>query len=142
MNPETLFSLANGLALIGWILLIFAPRWRWTSKLVGSGLIPLLLASVYLVLIVLFFGRAEGGFSSLAEVGKLFRNEWAVLTGWVHYLAFDLFIGSWELRDSQDLGISHLWIVPCLLLTFMLGPIGLLLYFAVSHRARSKESRL
>lgn len=136
MNPETLFSITNGIALIGWLLLVFAPRWKWTDKLVGSGLIPLLLATVYLILIVLFFGRAEGGFGSLAEVGKLFRNEWAVLTGWVHYLAFDLFIGNWELRDSQKLGISHLFVVPCLFFTFMLGPIGLLAYFAVSHRAR------
>jgi len=136
MNPETLFSITNGIALIGWLLLVFAPRWKWTDKLVGSGLIPLLLATVYLILIVLFFGRAEGGFGSLAEVGKLFRNEWAVLTGWVHYLAFDLFIGNWELRDSQKLGISHLFVVPCLFFTFMLGPIGLLAYFALSHRAR------
>ena len=128
MNAETVFSIANTLALIGWILLIFAPRWKWTRQTVVSGVLPLLLSVAYLILIVLFFGKAEGGFGSLAEVMKLFTNQWATLAGWIHYLAFDLFVGGWEVRDAQKRGISHWFVIPCLILTFLLGPIGFLLY--------------
>ncbi len=128
MNAESIFSIANTLALIGWILLIFIPRWSWTRKIVVAGTIPLLLSVAYLVLIVLFFGQADGGFDSLENVMKLFTNKWAVLVGWIHYLAFDLFVGSWEVKDSQEKGVSHWFVIPCLILTFLLGPIGFLLY--------------
>jgi Kef-type K+ transport system membrane component KefB len=128
MKAETIFSIANMTALLSWIVLAIAPRWKWTRKIILSGVIPLLLSVAYLVLIVLFFGSAEGGFGSLADVMKLFTNQWAVLAGWIHYLAFDLFVGSWEVKDAQENGISHWFVLPCLFLTFMLGPIGFLLY--------------
>jgi len=140
MNAEKLFSICNTIALAGWILLVFAPRWRWTSRLVLAGVIPLLLAAVYLVLIVTTFGKAEGGFGSLAEVMKLFTYPWVALGGWVHYLVFDLFVGSWEVRDAQTRGISHWLVVPCLLLTFLLGPIGFLLYHVIRRFAKKDLS--
>ncbi len=115
----------------GWLLIAILPRWKFTRLVVLSGAVPLLLSVAYLALIVLFFGKAEGGFDSLANVMKLFTNEWAVLAGWIHYLAFDLFIGSWEVRDAQRRGISHLLVIPCLVLTFLFGPIGFLLYTAI-----------
>jgi hypothetical protein len=140
MNAEKLFSICNGAALIGWVLLIFLPRWKWTSRIVLSGVLPLMLAVVYLVLIVTTFGKAEGGFGSLAEVAKLFRNDWVLLAGWAHYLAFDLFVGSWETRDAQKLGVSRWLVIPCLILTFMFGPIGFLAYHLVRLKARGKEA--
>lgn len=128
MKAEQIFSIANLMALAGWILLVVAPRWKWTGKIVLSGAVPLLLAVAYLVLIILFFGSAEGGFDSLPNVMKLFTNEWVALAAWIHYLVFDLFVGSWEVKDSQERGISHWFVIPCLILTFLLGPIGFLLY--------------
>lgn len=128
MKAEQIFSIANTLALLSWIILLVAPRWKWTNKIILSGIIPLILSVAYLILIVLFFGKAEGGFDSLSNVMKLFTNEWAVLAGWIHYLAFDLFVGIWEVKDSQAKGISHWLVIPCLILTFLLGPIGFLLY--------------
>jgi len=128
MKAEQIFTIANLTAMIGWLLIAILPRWRVTRLVVPSGGVLLALAGVYLVLIVLFFGAAEGGFDSLANVMKLFTNEWAVLAGWIHYLAFDLFIGSWEVRDAERRGVSHLLVIPCLVLTFFLGPIGLLAY--------------
>ena len=114
--------------MLAWILIAVLPRWKYTRFAVLSGAIPLLLSVAYLVLIVVFFGSAEGGFGSLADVMKLFTNEWVVLAGWIHYLAFDLFVGSWEVKDAQVNGISHWLVIPCLFLTFMLGPVGFLLY--------------
>ena len=75
--------------------------------------------------------ESEGGFSSLAGVRALFDNPWALLAGWTHYLAFDLFIGGWEVRDAQQRGLPHLFVVPALVLTFLLGPAGLLFYLAI-----------
>jgi len=128
MKAEQIFSIANMIALLSWVVLAVAPRWTVTRKVILSGAIPLLLSAAYLVLIVMFFGKAEGGFDSLPNVMKLFTNEWATLAGWIHYLAFDLFVGTWEVKDSQTRGISHWFVIPCLVLTFLFGPIGFLLY--------------
>ena len=93
--------------------------------------VPCVLAVVYLGLVATSMPGSEGGFSSLAGVSTLFDNPWALLAGWTHYLAFDLFIGGWEVRDAQRRGIPHLVVIPCLILTFLLGPVGLLLYVAI-----------
>ncbi len=128
MKAEQIFSIANLIAMLGWLLLAVAPRWVVTRKLIISGVILLLLAVAYLILITIFFGKAEGGFGSLPDVMKLFTNEWVVLAGWIHYLAFDLFVGSWEVEDAGARGISHWFVIPCLFFTFMFGPVGFLMY--------------
>jgi len=134
LTPDTLFQYANQAALLGWILLIVAPRWRVTQRLIVSGAWPLGLAVVYAVLILSHYlgGHAgEGGFSSLTAVAALFRDPWALLAGWVHYLCFDLAVGAWASRDAQQRGVPHLLLVPALLLTFLFGPVGFLLYHVV-----------
>lgn len=139
MKAEQIFSIANTLALIGWLLVIVVPRWKFTRLAVLSGAVPLLLSVAYLGLVVFFFGSAEGGFDSLANVMKLFTNEWAMLAGWLHYLAFDLYVGSWEVRDAQRKGIPHFLVIPCLVLTFLLGPIGYLFYSILRFFLAKKE---
>jgi len=131
MTPDLLFDIATRAALPGWLLLVFLPRWLWSARLISGVLIPALLGGLYLALLTRAFGDGEGGFGSLAEVQALFSDPWAVLVGWVHYLAFDLFIGAWEVRDAQRVGLHHLLVVPCLVLTLMLGPVGLLLYLVL-----------
>jgi hypothetical protein len=76
----------------------------------------------------------------LQQVAALFSVPAALLAGWIHYLAFDLFIGSWEVRDSQRLKISHWLVVPCLVLTFLFGPIGLALYLLLRAGLRKQFS--
>jgi uncharacterized membrane protein (GlpM family) len=142
MKAEQIFSIVNIVAILGWLLIAILPRWKYTRHIVLSGAVPLLLSVAYLVLIVLFFGKAEGGFDSLANVMKLFTNEWAVLAGWIHYLAFDLFIGAWEVRDAERRGVSHLLVIPCLVLTFLLGPIGLLAYSALRQFPEKQEAEV
>ena len=101
MSPESIFTTVNLIAVAGWLLIAIMPRWKYTRMIVLSGGIPLLLAVAYTIIMVLYFGKAEGGFGSLADVMKLFSNEWAVLAGWIHYLAFDLFVGAWEVKDAH-----------------------------------------
>ena len=130
MTAESLFSILNLVALAGWLALVFLPRWRWTPTLVPMVVVSLL-AAVYVVIVAIHLPGSEGGFSSLADVATLFRNPWALLAGWTHYLAFDLFVGAWEVRDAQRRGVPHLAVVPALVLTFLLGPAGLLVYRTV-----------
>ena len=131
MSPEALFRVVSAAIVPGWLLLILAPRARITQRVVWSGLYSLVFAAVYLVLIVGFFPGAQGGFGSLAEVEELFRNPYLLLAGWIHYLAFDLFVGAWEARDAAGRGLPHALLIPCLILTFFFGPIGLLAHYGV-----------
>lgn len=128
---QTLFTVCNVFALIGWILLIVAPRWRGTDRLVLSGFWSLMLSVGYLVLLLIYFPGAEGGFDSISAVATLFRNEWLLLAGWVHYAAFDLLVGALEVKQGRAAGISHMLLVPVLIVTLVFGPVGLLLFFIV-----------
>lgn len=137
MNLDILFSIVNLVALIGWLLLIFAPRWRWTQQLVLSLGVSLLLAVVYVVMFTLNIADFKpDSFNTLAGVVALFKVPQAVLIGWVHYLAFDLFVGCWEVSNAQKSGMPHGLVIPCLLFTFMLGPTGLLMYFIIRKVSR------
>lgn len=130
---ETLYFIINIIAFIGWILLIFFPKKRWTFAIVASGGVSAILGLFYIYFIVgSFTGEATGGdFNTLAGLKTLFQSDIALLAGWAHYLAFDLFIGAWITSNAQHLGLAHWKIIPCLLLTFGLGPVGLLMYFIV-----------
>jgi hypothetical protein len=143
MHPDQLFSIANTVALLGWALMVLAPRWRVTQAVVLSGALPLVLAVAYALLIGSHYlgpHASEGGFNSLAEVATLFRDPWGLLAGWVHYLCFDMSIGIWESLDTRRRGLPHLLLVPCLLLTFLFGPVGLLLYSLVRRFYRHEIS--
>ncbi|MCC3160569.1 DUF4281 domain-containing protein [Hymenobacter sp. 15J16-1T3B] len=131
LSPDLVFSLANAAVLPAWLLLAAAPRWVVTRRVVRSGAWPLLLAATYAALILSHYlgpHAAEGGFGSLAEVRALFANPWALTAGWVHYLCFDLCVGLWEVRDAERRGLPQLLVLPALLFTFLVGPVGLLLY--------------
>lgn len=131
MSPERVFSIANAIALVSWIMLAVLPgRPLMTkmTKMIATKVVPSVLAVLYTAIVISVFGRTPGGFSTLAGVGMLFSNPWLLLAGWVHYLAFDLLVGSWELQDARQHGIPHWMVVPCLALTFLFGPAGWLLY--------------
>jgi hypothetical protein len=130
MNAEQLFSILNLVAMAAWLPLVFLPRARWATSVVPV-VVPVVLGAVYVALVAVALPRSDGSFASLAGVRALFENPWGLLAGWTHYLAFDLFIGGWEVRDAQQRGIRHIFIVPALVLTFLLGPAGLLLYLAI-----------
>jgi hypothetical protein len=140
MTPERLFSILNLVAILGWFPLVFLPKFRWARAVVPVA-IPIVLAVVYVVIVATTFGRSEGGFSSLADVGTLFENPWALLAGWVHYLSFDLLVGGWEVRDARERGVPHLLVIPALILTFLFGPAGLLVYLTVRAIAPNAGAR-
>lgn len=139
MTAEQLFSILNLMTMAAWLPLVFLPRMRWATTIVPVAM-PVLLGVIYTVLVAAVLPRSEGGFSSLAGVSALFADRWALLAGWTHYLAFDLFIGGWEVRDAQRRGIPHLLVVPALLLTFLVGPAGLLLYLVIRWFAPDRSA--
>ena len=129
MTADQIFSAASSAALLGWLLLGFAVLRRndWLRDEIAGRWWPLGLAALYSVLILFFFGRAPGGFDTLANVQLLFTSPWLALAGWVHYLAFDLFIGALTARRVMERGIPRLVLVVLLPATFLFGPLGLLL---------------
>ena len=131
MSAEQLFSVTNTIALLSWLLLAALPGRRWVTDVITGKVIPMVFAGLYVVIVAMMLRGAEGGFSTLSGVATLFANPWLLLAGWVHYLAFDLLIGTWEARDARERGLPHLLLIPCLLLTFLLGPAGWLLYMTV-----------
>ena len=130
MSHNLLFYLFNTLAFIGWSLLIFFPSFKITKRLIRSGALSLFFCLSYLIFcFISITSKAPGGFQNLDELMLLFESKDWVLTGWIHYLAFDLFIGIWILDDSMKYNIKHSALIPSLLFTFILGPIGLIIYY-------------
>lgn len=131
MQAETIFQIANYVAVGAWGLLLIFPRARVTRVALFSLVIPVLLAALYTGLFAWYSGQAEGGFGSLLDVALLFQHPHILLAGWVHYLCFDLMVGIWESHDAEKQGISRWFVAPCQILTFLVGPAGLLAYVLV-----------
>jgi hypothetical protein len=131
MNATSIFSFGNSFVLLGWILLIFLPTWKYTQTIILNGMI-VLFALIYAFLLLKDIGSfSVDSFSTLANVKALFQNDNAVAMGWIHYLAFDLFVGAYIVKKSQQLQISRwLYTLP-LPFTFMFGPVGYLLFFLI-----------
>jgi len=135
MTPEQLFSVANTVALVAWLALILFQRHRWATNVVVVAAVSMF-AATYVPLIAARFFGSSGGFSSLAGVATLFADPWLMVAGWLHYLAFDLLVGRWEAQDAASRGLSPWLVAPCLLMTFMFGPAGWLLYMSIRRVSR------
>lgn len=127
-TPDFVFRTASTLALLGWCALLLSPpgaRWSATVRRAAGRALPLLLSGIYVAMLAAAWPW-PGGFGSLAEVQALFGQPQALVAGWVHYLAFDLFVGSWIAERGAALELPHWQLVPLLVLTFLFGPAGLL----------------
>jgi len=142
VTVEQLFSIANFVAVLCWVLLALFPNRRFVVEVVTGKAVPALFAVAYTAIAIAVFPRAKGSFSTLAGVAALFANPWLLLAGWLHYLAFDLLIGTWEARDSVARGVPRWLLVPCLFLTLMFGPMGWLMYVITSAAAARTPSDL
>lgn len=128
--PETTFTIANAVALCGWLVLLASPpsvRWAEAGRRLAGFVLPTALALLYVALLAAHWG-GDGGFGSLADVRTLFDQPGLLLAGWVHYLAFDLFVGAWIARRGAEIGVPHWQLVPVLALTFLFGPAGWLAF--------------
>lgn len=129
-DPARVFALCNAVAALTWLALAASParaRWAPTVRRIAGRAVPLLFAAIYLALLVAHWS-GDGGFGSLAEVQRLFAVPGLLTAGWLHYLAFDLFVGSWIAERAAQLHMPHAVLLPLLALTFLFGPAGLLGY--------------
>ena len=120
--------------------LALAPLRRPLLLKVARG-VGVVLALAYVAILVAAWGSQPAvDFGSLAGVGRGFSNPGHLLAGWIHFLAFDLLIGSWEAEQAEKHGIPHLVFLPCLALTFLFGPLGLLTFLAARllHGSRAR----
>ncbi len=139
MTSEEVFSLTNMIAMLMWLLMIGLPKWKFTRFLMEYKLVPLFLSLFYFFYMVAHLKTGGGlDFGSLASVMALFTFKNALMAGWVHYLAFDLLVGIWMLKQNEQLGIHQLLMAPCLIATFMLGPVGFLLFMIIRTIKLSK----
>lgn len=133
MNYETLFSFSNLLTIPFWLLMIFAPSWARTRRIIGSVWIVVPAALMYAVLVLPGVGGIFGDLASpkLETIRTLLGTPQGATIGWVHFLAFDLFVGRWAYLDSQERGLNPVLTSITLFFVLMLGPFGLLLYLAL-----------
>ncbi len=141
MTPDALFQIANPIAMLGWIVLVFAPLAPRITDMVAHLVIPMLMSVAYSALILAHWSGATGGYGSLPDVMALFRDPHIALAGWVHYLAFDLFVGAWATRTARAEGIPHLLVLPHLVLIFLFGPAGFLTFYAMRAAFRLRAPK-
>ena len=131
MTLEAIFSSASILAMTGWAVLLLSPWLKRVSQIYAGLVVPIILSVGYTSLILVYWFQAEGGYSSMADVAALFETPGLLVAGWIHYLAFDLFIGAWQVRQANRRKLPFWLIIPCLVLTFLFGPVGLLCFLAI-----------
>jgi Domain of unknown function (DUF4281) len=133
MNYELYYKIFNALVLIPWLMMIVLPEWRITQETIKSYFAPVLIGAIYTLFTVTHINYSDGGFTSLAGLKIMFQEEGLLLVGWIHYLCLDLFAGSWMFQDAQKNGMKHHILLPCLVLTLLLAPIGVLVYFLIRY---------
>jgi len=130
LTPEQLFTWAGQAAFYGWIILIFLPRIK-AIFIIPKYIIPIAIGLMYGGLMLAHYSTTDGGFGSLTAVRTLFDNDYVLLAAWVHYLAFDLFVGAWIAEKSDIIGLSRIIQAPILIATYMFGPVGLFLFLSI-----------
>lgn len=141
MNPEIWFSYMGNFAIVGWVLLaVYPQRKAWLFQITGL-IMPALMGVVYAVFMLPHLAGTSGaGYGSLAQVHALFNNPPLLLAGWIHYLAFDLAVGTYIAMQSDKIGLSRIIQIPLLFLTFMFGPIGLMAFVIIKFCKKASEA--
>ncbi len=130
MTYDLIFSLSNVLALPFWLLMIVAPGWRWTQRLLASPWAAAAPAVLYAALVVPQLPSLLVSLMNpqLGAIAALLGTPAGATIAWAHFLAFDLFVGRWAYLDSRERGLSAWLMAPVLALILLMGPLGFLLY--------------
>jgi hypothetical protein len=125
--------MSNLLVMPLWFLMILLPFWSWTKRIIGSPWIAAPAALLYASLVLPQAGGLLGALANpqLAQIAALLGTPAGATIGWVHFLAFDLFVGRWVYLDSQERKLTAWLVSPILFVVLMFGPLGLLLYLLV-----------
>lgn len=141
------FNAVNIIAAVGWAALILLPRWPALLSAVlylGVGLLCLIYTTGLIGVLTGVIPNPDGGgadFTTIAGVRAILASDAGVVIGWTHYLAFDLFVGLWIVRDADAKGLSRWVQAPILLATFIAGPLGLLVWLLLREPAARRQGR-
>lgn len=146
---QSIFSIGSILAMIAWAVLILLPRWPLALTVILYLAIGLLSCAYTVGIVSLQAGWVDpggtavagGSFSSIEGVRALFATDGGLTIGWLHYLAFDLFVGLWIAKDADAKDFSRILQAPILFATFMAGPVGLFIWLIVREPAARRAAR-
>jgi len=139
LDPDFLFSAGNAIVLGGWAMVILLPRRTPALMAIPKFAIPALFGLVYAGITLARFYDSGGGYGSLAELRALFATDELLVAGWLHYLAFDLFVGVWIAEQSDGIGLSRAIQAVILVTAFIFPPVGLVLFLATRAAMRAAE---
>lgn len=139
---NTIYVLSNAIALVGWVMLLASVFMGVKVPRTAARIIPATLAVIYTALMINILPFSGGGFGSIAALSDLFAQPQIALVGWIHYLAFDLFIGAWQVQTAKRQQLPSSLVIPSLLLTLLLGPLGLLVFLCGRHIVQGRQDAL
>ena len=134
---ETLYMWINLGVLPFWFILIVFPQSHLSRIFVTSIFPYLILSGVYIFILYksyLIGYDFDGNFSlylGLSELSRLFEDHLYIMIFWTHFIAINLFIGGWIVKDSQKFSINKVLMAVPLIVTYLIGPIGLFLYWII-----------
>lgn len=129
-SPDLLFTAGNLIVFCAWMMVIFVPDRSPRLMFIPKYAVPALFAFVYAGITLAHFYASGGGYGSLAELRTLFATDELLVAGWLHYLAFDLFIGVWIAEQADRISILRMIQAVILIAAFIFPPVGLLLFLA------------
>jgi hypothetical protein len=140
---KIIFDLSGLLVLPFWLLMILAPMWKVTLALMKS---PWIVIGPVLVYAILVFPQIASILPTvmrpeLSQIASLLATPEGATIAWMHFLAFDLFVGRWVYLESREKNFSPWLMAPILFLVLMLGPIGFLIYLILRSISRPVENR-
>ncbi len=136
------FQTSNLLVMPFWALMILAPRWVWTRRIIGSPLVILPAALLYAGLVLPNIPALLPAIANpnLTGIAALLGTPQGATIAWVHFLAFDLFVGRWAYLDSLKSSINVFVMAVVLFLILMFGPLGFAVYLGVRALAGSRSN--
>mgnify|MGYP001311378394 CR=1 FL=1 len=137
LTLENIYIWTNFGVLPFWLMLIFIPNSKFTQFFVNSIILPLILSTAYVYLIYQTILLDESLldvfklYLSLDNLYTLFATESFLLVFWLHFLALNLFLGSWISRDGIKYNMPRSLVFLPLILVYFTGPLGLVLYWII-----------
>ena len=134
---ETLYMWINLGVLPFWFILIVFPQSHLSRIFVTSVFPFFILSGVYIFILYksyLIGYDFDGNFTlylGLSELSRLFEDHLYIMVFWTHFIAINLFIGGWIVKDSQKFSINKVLMALPLIVTYLIGPIGLLFYWII-----------
>jgi hypothetical protein len=139
MNASDVYVLASIAIFIPWLLLLFAPYGRWTDRVVQAFAAIFMVLSTWFICKFFFGADLKSDLLCLDCLAKLFANEHMVVAAWLNYLSFGLFAGLWIIHDGDQVAIPHFYRLVPLLLTFLAGPLGVVVYLLMRFVRTGKQ---